>query len=216
MKKVKVKARRSFTGREGFWRRGDVREVSETRAEELAKKNLVEDTDDDVNAESKPEGDAGGEGGEGGDADKALTTAKAGAAAKPARAAKPAKGAKAENKMKPAPRQNDRQPTARPAPTPTKTTPPPTEKKAGKVEQPVTLKDGVISVAAHTSGEGEAEYEVGAATFTPEAAGDYSVFTFPDGSVEFADADHAKATAERDGATFLDVIKVEEVAGGNG
>jgi hypothetical protein len=185
-----IKAVRSFTGREGFWKRGAQNEVADDRAADLIRKGLAVEVDAEGNEVQAEDSSA----------DAKVTR----------------RTSRRADKMAPAPTTREPKPTETKPANPDKREPAPLETKPGKAEHPVTFADGVITVPAQTFGEGDAELTIAAASHVPDAAGDYSVFAFPDGSTVFASGDAVAETAAKDGATFLDLIRVEEADLGKG
>ena len=190
---VNIKARKSFQGVEGMWRKGQERPVEKGRAHSLIAKGLAEEvTDGAVRAHNtKPA---------------------------PAPTHRPAAPPKTPG---------GRAPTHRPAP-PLKTkgqgkgkggakppAPAPGSEGAQTPDDLITVEGTVITVHAHTNGEGDAAFKVEKAELTGEADQVYSVFVFRDGSpASAANGEEAvKALADSPNAVLLDVVRIPAAPG---
>lgn len=196
---MKIQARKSFQGAEGMWRKHEVKTVDRRRGESLITKGLGDEYSDD--GVKKADG----------------------------RQTKPAPAPTTPPRNTPN-RQPQRIPASRTAPAPSTKAgkggkgkgqgsadaPPASE---GVVENPsdvITIAEGVVTIHAHTHGEGTDSFKVPAGSFTGEPDQVYSVFAFRDGKTPPTGAtgdDAVKALAEADGAVLLDVVRVPAASG---
>lgn len=198
---MKIQARKSFSGAEGMWRKHEVKTVDRRRGLSLITKGLGEEySSDGVKAQ---------------------------------RETKPAPPASTPGNRAPA-RQPQRIPASRTAPAPStkagkggkgskaakagETPPPASEGVQTNPADVITIADGVVTIHAHTHGEGTDSFKVPAGSFKGEPDQTYTVFAFRNGKTPptGATGDEAvKALADTDGAVLLDVVRIPAAASGN-
>lgn len=196
---MQIQARKSFQGAEGMWRKHEVKTVDRRRGLSLITKGLAEEyTSDAVKAErqTKPApAPTTPPKREPGSAPQRIPASRTAPPPKTKAAGGKGKGGKAKGDAAPPPRSE------------------------GVVSNPadvITIAEGVVTIHAHTHGEGDQAFAVPAGEFKGEPDQVYSVFAFRDGKTPPTGAtgdDAVKALADAEGAVLLDVVRIPAASG---
>lgn len=188
--KITIRARKSFSGQEGMWRKGDEKDVEKGRAFSLVSKGLAEEVTADGrqtkpapapkhNAPPPPSTRPG----------RTPTSRPA-----PAHSTK-AKGAGGKGKKPPAP---------------------PPGSEGVKADEAITVEGVTITVSAHRYGTGDDAFDVAEASITGEPDQVVGVFAFRDGSAPPTGAigdEAVTALSANPNAVLLDMVRIPAASG---